>query len=193
MAELNELYETYYSPVNATPNKNTNFFNFNEQNKTKLADEIYQEHKPYSGYAYEIGLRDVFGKETHDDEVVGKMFFSRENIIRIQKQIKQKIYEMSHHRYVLEEDQDPTDLLVAMRAVYMMHGKFLPSRVVHQVKDLNKKLVDYVSPDIYTEIKQYYSYLEDVNEPRKVLDRGLNVNTKGRKTIPSITSLWSRF
>ena len=41
-----------------------------------------------------------------------------------------------------------------------------------------------------TEIKQFYGYLKEINEPLKPIDRPINVNNAGRKTLPSLTSVW---
>jgi hypothetical protein len=135
-------------------------------------------------------MRDVFGREDYSQEPVGQVFFSERNIKRLQKQIKDVIYEKSNHKFIVDEDQDPADILVAMRGVYQLHGKFMMTKIVHQVKDLNKKLVNFVVPDMMTQIKQYYGYLKDVNEPLKPIDRPMNVCNAGRRTLPSITTMW---
>lgn len=183
-------YTSYYNPSNLTFRNNINSFDWNDPKYSELQHETYQDHKSYFNTDYEIGMRDIFGKEEHADEHVGKIFFSERNIKRLQKQIKREIFERSNHKYRLEEDQEIADLLVAMRGVYQMHGKFLPMNFVHQVKDLNKKTINFVIPDMITQIKQYYGYLKDVNEPLKPIDRPMNVSCAGRKTLPSVTTLW---
>jgi hypothetical protein len=188
--EHKSIYSSYYNPSNSSFKSNVNSFDWTAPAYTELQNEMYQEHKPYSGKTYEIGMRDIFGKEKHDDEKVGEIFFSERNINRLQKQIKKEIYERSRHKYKLEEDQDIADLLVAMRGIYQLHGRFLPDHLVHQVKDLNKKLVNFVIPDMLTQIKQYYGYLKDVNEPIKPIDRPMNVSYAGRKTLPSVSTIW---
>jgi hypothetical protein len=157
---------------------------------SELQHETYQDHKPYAGTDFDIGMRDIFGKEEHDDEPVGKIFFSERNIKRLQRQIKDEIFERSKKRYKLEEDQEIADVLVAMRGIYQLHGKFLPNNLVHQVKDLNKKTVNFIVPDMLTQIKQYYGYLKDINEPLKPIDRPMNVSSAGRRTLPSISTIW---
>jgi hypothetical protein len=146
---------------------------------------------PYSGNKFDVGMKNVFSNCKYSQEPVGKLFFSESNIKRLQKQIKEKIYNDTNHKIVVDEDQDDNDLLVSMRAVYQLHGKFIREHIVTQVKDLNKKLVDYVVPDMISQIKQYYGYLKDVNEPIKPIARPMNVSNAGRRTLPSITSLWN--
>lgn len=154
----------------------------------------YQDHKPYNDKTYQVGMEDVFGRAgCHKGETVGEVFFSEKNVKRLQKQIRNDIYERTKHQYIIDEDQDPNDLLIPMRAIYQLHGRYLDNNIVHQVKDLNKKLVGFVVPDMITQIKQYYDYLKDVNEPLKPIDRPMNVSSAGRRTLPSITTMWSRF
>lgn len=186
-------YTTYEpAPSNTTFNMQTTQFDFDKTHPS-TEYELYQDHKPYNDRTYKVGLEDVFGKmQCHKGEPVGQVFFSEENIRRLQKQIKNEIYERTKHQYIVEEEQDPNDLLIPMRGIYMLHGKYLDYGIKHQVKDLNKKLVNFVVPDMVTEIKQYYGYLKDVNvyEP---INRPMNVSNAGRRLLPSMTTMWSRF
>lgn len=182
----------YYNPSNSTLNPSVNGFDFGSNLYSELPYETYQDHVKYSGKEFNVGMKDVFERcNDYSQEPVGEVFFSEKNIKRLQKQIKDEIYEKSNHRYISEEDQEIADLLAAMRAVYQLHGKFINTHLVHQVKDLNKKLVAFVVPDMLTQIKQYYGYLKDVNEPLKPIDRPMNVSSAGRKTLPSISTLWT--
>lgn len=121
---------------------------------------------------------------------VSLMFFSDENIARINKQIKKEIFDLSRGAFRLEVDQDESDLLLAMRYVYLEYSKNLPTHIVRQVKILNRELLNYIIPDMMTNIKQHYGYLKEISEPIKPMEQPLNVNKKGRKTLPSITTLW---
>jgi hypothetical protein len=45
-------------------------------------------------------------------------------------------------------------------------------------------------PDIMTNVKQAYGYLQDISQPLKPIVRPLNVSNAGRKTLPSMTTVW---
>ena len=183
---------TYYSPYNSKL-RQTNFFDFNAVQYSDAQSQIKmtQDHKPYKNTDYLVGAKDIFGRyDDYSQEPVGKVFFSSSNIKRLQRMIRDEIARRTNNKLQLEEDQDVDDLLIAMRAVYQMHGKYIMSNIVHQVKLLNARLVDYVVPDMITEIKQYYGYLKDVNEPIKPIDRPMNVSNAGRRTLPSISTIW---
>ena len=124
----------------------------------------------------------------NDDVTI--MFYSGENMKRLQRNIKQEIYDRTKGQYRMDDDQDEADLLIAMKAVYLEHARFLPFKPVKQVKELNRKVIEYIVPDMITSMKQAYGYLKEINEPLKPLIRPVNVNNAGRKTLPSLTSVW---
>ena len=123
---------------------------------------------------------------------VTELFFSTENMNRLQKMIRRAVYIKTNGKYKLEVDQSEADLLIAMRAVIfdMNGGRFLPFKIKRQVKELNKQTINYILPDMISEMKQAYGYLKEINEPIKPLMRPLNVNNAGRRTLPSITTIW---
>ncbi len=129
------------------------------------------------------------GNDIVEDELT-KIFFSHKNMKRLQKAIKKEIYYKTNKKYLLEDDQDENDLTIAMRAVYFKYGKYLPNKIIKQTKILNRHVVDYVVPDMITNIKQYYGYLKDINEPLQPIMLPINVNNGGRKTLPSISTIF---
>lgn len=120
---------------------------------------------------------------------VSDMFFSKENIIRIQKTIKREIFRRTNGNFKMDVDQDEASLLIPMRAMYIEYGRNLPTNIVHQVKQLNKITVDFIVPDMITEIKQGYNYLKEINEPVKPIALPINVNV-GKQILPSYTTLY---
>lgn len=121
---------------------------------------------------------------------VAKLFFSVTNIKRIQKQIKREIYERSYKKFKLSEDQNVLDLLLSMIVVYGQYGKDLPTSVTRQVKLLNIQTVQYVAPDMITNLKQHYGYLDDIKNPINPLPQPLNVNNAGRRNLPGATMIY---
>jgi hypothetical protein len=123
---------------------------------------------------------------------VTKLYFSAENVARIQKMIRREVYIRTNGQYKLETDQDESDLMIAMRAVFFdMYGaRFLPFKIVKQVKELNRKTINYIMPDMITQMKQSYGYLKEINQPLNTIMRPINANHAGRRTLPSITTIW---
>ena len=119
---------------------------------------------------------------------VSQIFFSEKNIKRIQQKIREDVYEKTNRKYKLEVDQSEQDLLIVMSAIYKHKAKFIPQHVVRQVKKLNNQVVEYVLPDMITEIKQYYGYIDDISKPLVPNDRPVNVSNAGRRSLPSVTT-----
>ena len=191
MADLNSAFGTFQQ--NGNLQRSDNWYTFEKIHSP--TNDMYQDHKKYSGSDFYVGLNNVFAKGNCEsgymEEPVGAVFFSEKNVKRLQRLIKEEIKNITRGKIILEEDQDTNDVLVAMRAVYMMYGTFSKNKIVHQVKELNKKFISYVVPDMLTEIKQYYGYMKDVNEPLKPIDRPMNVSNAGRRTLPSLTTVWN--
>lgn len=124
-----------------------------------------------------------------EENPVSLLYFSKENIKRIQKTLKKEIYVRTHGNFVLEVDQDINDLIIVMRSVYFQYAKFQPTQIVRQVKELNTITVNIIVPDMITEIKQEYEYLKEINRPINPILRPTNINT-GKQTLPSITTMW---
>lgn len=184
MTDTKRLYMHYYEPANTARLDGTQF-DYGQILYKETGHEKIQEHSDFSPNRANVGVKYVF-----EEDDLSKLFFSQENMKRLQKKIKDTIYEQTKHEYRLLEDQDESDLLVAMRAIYMEHGKYRSDRIVHQVKMLNQLLIHAIVPEMITNIKQEYAYLKEINEPIKPIPRPMNVSNAGRRSLPSMTTTW---
>lgn len=181
--------------INKTPSKKPNVFdqpNFINWETNKSKTQTDQEIATSATRGISNGVLDEDGTDQETNPLT-LMFFSSENMRRIQKLIRQEIATRTKGQYMLDEDQDESDLLVAMRAVFYdanIGARFLPFKIKSQVKKLNFHTVQYVVPDMIEAIKQYYGYIKEINEPLKPMMRPINVNSAGRKTLPSITTVY---
>lgn len=131
----------------------------------------------------------ILGNLLGSNEIT-KVFFSKENIKRLQKKIKVAIYDQSKGKFKMEVDQDESDLMVVMRAIYFAHCKNLPEHTVRQVKMLNDKVVEHIIPDMITNIKQYYGYINDISKPITPPLRPMATTAAGRRILPSFTQFY---
>lgn len=125
-----------------------------------------------------------------EETQLSEEYFSQKNMKKIQEQLKKTIYIKTHGKFKLDVDQDKNDLLIVMRSIFIDHGKFMQQNIKNQVDVLNKKTVEYIVPEMITQIKQQYGYLKEISKPLQQIDRPLNVNRAGRKTLPSYTSVF---
>jgi hypothetical protein len=184
---------------------NMNFSSFNQQTNygTLTNSDTYNNLEKYQDHPVcnvkenknaDMMLKGHFtgvGNCPKGSEKLFHMFFSADNLDRIQKMIKKEIFRKTQGQYKLDTNQDDADLLVMMRAVFLEHSRFLPYRIVHQTKQLNILVINHIVPDMITEMKQEYSYIKEINEPIKPIPRPVNVNSAGRRTLPALTSAWN--
>ena len=124
---------------------------------------------------------------TNIDHIISKndvntLFFSLKNIETIQKKIILSIYNNTGGKYKIGR-QSEEQLKIIMRSIYLQNSRNLPFQIQEQVDILNKKVLEYCIPNIYTEILQYEKYLKDSSSIPVPNDRSINVSIKGEKVV----------
>jgi len=125
---------------------------------------------------------------TYTPTPLGELFFSYKNIKRIQDAIKREILIKSNGKYRLVTDQDESDLLVVMRAVYITDAINSPYKIVHQVKELNRCVLRRIIDEMISNIKQNEEYLKVIDKPIEPIPLPVNVSRAGRLSLPSVTT-----
>jgi hypothetical protein len=97
-----------------------------------------------------------------DNTALSNAFFSAENMVIIQNGIRAGVYKKSNGRYVIS-DQDGDTLKIIMRSIFLQHTSNQPTNIKGQVNELNKIVLDYAIPQVYSEAVGYYKYLEDAS------------------------------
>jgi hypothetical protein len=144
-----------------------------------------------NNWATEGSIQKTMLKSIYTPTPLGEIFFSPENIARIQKQIKREVFIRSNGKYKLNIDQNETDLLVVMRAVYISDAENSPYKIVHQVKKLNHRTIERIVPDMLSMIKQDQKYLDELDKPINPIPLPVNVSRAGRLSLPSVTTLFN--
>lgn len=121
---------------------------------------------------------------------LGELFFSQENINRIQQKIKLEVFQRTNGKYKIEVDQNESDLLIVMRDVYITDSANNPYKLVHQVKVLNHRTIEKIVPDMISLIKQDEEYINQLDKPINPIPLPVNVSNAGRLSLPSITTLF---
>jgi len=178
---FNKEYDAYYDNGQGIPPMTKNNSTIHDILRTPFL--FTHDHSKNFRKQNKVALK---GIQTNSE--LSKIYFSDKNIKRIQRAIKKAVFKKTNGKYKLDIDQEERDLLIVMRAIYLEFGRFLPNENVRQVKRLNNKVIDNIIPGMITEIKQYYGYLDDINQPIKPMLRPMNVNNAGRKTLPSSTT-----
>ena len=166
-------------------NDNSNIKNYNKYT------DVDNTNVERDNWATENSIQKSLLKSVYTPTPLGELFFSPDNIKRVQNKIKKNIFIETKGKYKLQVDQNDSDLLVVMRAVYIQDSYNSPYRVVHQVKELNQKVINRILPDMITNIKQNEEYLNVIDKPMDPIPLPVNVSRAGRLSLPSVTTIWS--
>ena len=172
-------------------NKGVEAFNgYNDPSYEMYEDKFKNKsQKMYKNHDTALKIISYCDKDRGDSKI-SEIYFSPENIKRIQKMIKREIHVRTKGQYRLDTDQDEADLIIVMRSTYLEHCRFLPFGIIRQVKDLNRKVIEEIVPSMIGEMKQHYSYIKEINSPIKPIDRPLCVNNAGRRSLPALSTLY---
>lgn len=173
----------FYDKGNGIPKINENNMTINDIYRTPFL--FLNDHKNNYSKMAETSINGI-----HSESELSKLYFSDENIKRIQRMIKKEVFNRTKGEFKLDVDQDEQDIFLTMRAVYLENARFMPGQTVRQIKRLNAKVIEDVLPGIITNIRQYYGYQKEINQPLKPIPLPQNVNNKGRLTLPSIMTTY---
>lgn len=109
---------------------------------------------------------------------LGDIFFSKENINKINKKIVEIVYKKTMNKIKIPL-QNTDDIMVVCRYVWIQYAKHLPDNISQQIEELNCRVINEVMPDLISNIKQKIKYLDDISKPYTPLPPPLNVNKKG--------------
>lgn len=95
-----------------------------------------------------------------ENNLLSKLFFSAENMQIIQNGIKAGVYKKSNGKYILP-NQNVDSLKIIMRSRYLEYASYDPQKITEEIERLNKLIVDYCVPLLYSESVSYEKYCED--------------------------------
>lgn len=137
-------------------------------------------------------------KGIHGGNLFTKMFYSQKNINNIQNVI---IYNVHKHTGDIISRQHDNELLIVMRSSYLQHSV---NPIVNDLKDPNQRtamqneinrlnaiVLDYIVPDIVSQILQYKRYLVDITQNHVPIPREINPSMKGTKEFRDLKELMS--
>ena len=97
-----------------------------------------------------------------EDNMLSKVFFSKGNIIILQRKIINEVFNSSNGRFQIGY-QDEDTLKIIMRSTYLQNAANNPNNITEQVEALNQIVADYCVPQICSEAQAYINYKNDVS------------------------------
>lgn len=147
-----------------------------------------ENYKSYSLFEEKKTDPESFNKEAirniHINNPISTIFFSQQNIDALQEAIRYQVYLATDKKHVIDK-QSETELFIIMRAMYLQYAKHRPYGILDQIKELNKKVIDYCVPKITNEIAIYTHYKQDIQQLPIPMERGEFASSKGTKTLVS--------
>jgi hypothetical protein len=171
-------------------------FNYHNDNNSQVKNynkytNLDNKNIERNNWATESSIQKSLLKSVYTPTPLGELFFCPDNIRRLQNKIKKSIFIESKGKYKLDTDQNESDLLIVMRAVYIQDSYNSPYRIVHQVKELNKKVINRILSEMISNIKQNEEYISSIDRPIDPIPLPVNVSRAGRLSLPSVTTIWN--
>ena len=190
---MNYSFVSNYKSSDFVPKNPSNLYNeFIPEKKFNPSNYYYSSFvQNQNNWATENSIQKSLLKSVYTPTPLGEIFFSPDNIKRLQNKIKKSIFIESKGKYKLQVEQNESDLLVVMRAVYIQDSYNSPYRIIHQVKELNEKVINRILPDMISNIKQNEEYLNVIDKPIDPIPLPVNVSRAGRLSLPSGTTIWN--
>jgi hypothetical protein len=113
---------------------------------------------------------------------LSSIFFSAKNIDALQDGIRYRIYVETDAKHIIGRQSD-TELKIVMRSVYFQHAKHDNRPLIEQVRSLNKHVLDWVVPEVLSNLRQYVVYRQDASTLPTPLDRAQLSTMKGTKVL----------
>lgn len=116
------------------------------------------------------------------------LYFSENNIHVLQDGIRYRVYVETNGKYVIGRQSDQ-ELKIVMRSIYYQFAKNQSSDVVSQVRELNAKVLEWVVPEVLSNLKQHEVYRRDASSLPMPMERSPLLTMKGSKTLETKTFL----
>lgn len=113
---------------------------------------------------------------------LSNLYFSAENIDALQQGIRYRIYQETNGKHVIGRQSDQ-ELKIVMRSIYFQYAKHQSLNLVQQVRELNAKVLEWVVPEILSNLRQYEIYRRDASSLPMPLEHAQLQTKKGTKTL----------
>lgn len=139
--------------------------------------KLYADGKPIDGFTNRFDMVGHIHKPTPLNEV----FFSEDNIEKLQLEIKNQVLLMSGNKYVIDRQNDD-DLKIIMRSYYLSFAKNNPLTVAEELEDLNRRVIGFCAGRVYSEVDFHMFYRKDLEEFAPPIANPMNSSVYGSRT-----------
>lgn len=112
---------------------------------------------------------------------LSKNYFSVKNIDFIQETIISEIYKLTKGTKIQKQSDD--ELIIIMKSIYLQYSRNNDNNIEEQICSLNDRILEYCINNVYSNLKQYNKYIEDITSEKKLMEFPQNANIKGEKCL----------
>lgn len=159
MDKLNNINNSYVIDNSFKQNKNMNGrINLNPTNQENGTPLFIQDLIPKNEKT------NYYNATQHmlSSSLLSTTFFSLENIELIQNAIRSEIYKKTSNKHIIDK-QDYDQLKIIMRSIYLQYSLHRDDDIKGQIEKLNKLVLEYCVPQIYSELIGYLKYKKDIS------------------------------
>jgi hypothetical protein len=109
-----------------------------------------------------------------ENNLLSDVFFSAGNVQILQNGIRAGVYNASKEKKILVPPQNIDTLKIIMRSTYLQYAEHRLEKVTEEVAQLNKLVLNYCVPNVYSAVISYRKYLEDQSTLVTPLERPRN-------------------
>lgn len=129
---------------------------------------------------------DTFTREATYGQIAGndvsRLFFSETNINALQDGLRYRVYVETNGQYVIGRQSDQ-ELKIVMRSIYYQNAKHQSTDIIGQVRVLNAKVLEWVVPEVLSNLKQHEKFKQDASTLPMPMERSPLMTTKGTKVL----------
>lgn len=145
-----------------------------------LPFEIFAERN--EGGAQEThAIKDSLRRLQEDSDPVTDVFFSVQNVTRLQQALRHGVYLASGSDSIVVGDQSSLELGIIMRSVFLQKYRNNPNNVHEQVARLNTSVLDFCVPQVLREARMYMTYRKSIETLPIPMERSVVASSKGSK------------
>jgi hypothetical protein len=115
----------------------------------------------------------------HSNTPLNEMFFSQENMDRLQQMIHDTVFQMVGAD--IGKQSEP-DLMLVMRSYYLTYAENVPGSEMAELEQLNNRVVSFCSNRIAVEVEAYRYYRKDILDFPAPIAQPIDTHIYGTRT-----------
>jgi len=113
-------------------------------------------------YTIRYDLKNPAIESIHTTTPLNFAFFSKDNIDAVQNALRYQVWIRTNKKHIIGRQS---------------------TGVPEQVQELNNIVIEYLIPQVISQVEQYIAYLRDISNPYVIMDRAKNTSVVGEKSF----------